>query len=66
MRLADPTVADISPLNVMSGRQAMYSSMGQDVQPRRLNLPLMLLLGLVLFGLFFVVGYFLATTVFVR
>ncbi len=66
MRLADPTVADVSPLNVMSGRQTMYSSMGQDVQPRRLNLPLMLLLGLVLFGLFFVVGYFLATTVFVR
>ena len=45
-----------------AARQAAYSTpYAPDVQPRRINIPLLLLFGLVLFGLFFGIGYYLST-----
>jgi len=53
---AEPTIAEKSP-----ARLAMaYPQSSPGVEPQRLNVPLMLLLGLVLFVLFFVAGFFLA------
>jgi serine/threonine protein kinase len=59
---AEPTIAAEAPINLASARQAAYpqSSPGLDVRPRRLNVSLMLLSGLILFALFFVAGFFLA------
>jgi serine/threonine protein kinase len=53
---AEPGIAENSP-----ARLAMaYPQSSPGVEPRRLNVPLMLLVGLVLFVLFFVAGFFLA------
>jgi len=60
---ADQTVMAEAPIKLAAAQQAAYSqSSGGDAQPRRLNVPLMLLLGLVLFALFFAAGFFLAHT----
>lgn len=58
-----PTMADI-PLNLAAARQAVYPE--QDIQhsSRRLSLPALLLIGLIVFALFFAVGYIVANTVF--
>jgi serine/threonine protein kinase len=63
--------AAANDLQAMSGmsakltaaRMAAYanSSYTPEVQPRRINMPLLLLFGLVLFSLFFGVGYYLST-----
>jgi hypothetical protein len=57
---AAPTVADI-PVKLAAARQAAYSDV--DATPHRLNFPALLFIGMVLFILFFVVGYYLATIV---
>ncbi len=54
---AAPTVADI-PLKLVTARQAAYPERNASVARRRPSLVLLLLLGLVVFALFFVVGYF--------
>ncbi|MBV9616473.1 MAG: protein kinase [Ktedonobacteraceae bacterium] len=56
---ADPTVADI-PVKLITPRQGAYSQSLKENQPRRLNVPFMILLGLLLFALFFVAGFYLA------
>lgn len=60
-----PTVADI-PVKLATARQAAYPQrVTETAAPaaRRLNLPVLLGLGLLLFAIFFVVGYFLAQSV---
>jgi serine/threonine protein kinase len=55
----DPTIADI-PANLAMSRQTDYPQSFNDSQPKRLNVPLMILLGLILFALFFAAGFYLA------
>jgi serine/threonine protein kinase len=57
---AAPTVADI-PVKLVAARQAAYPD--GDSAPRRLNFPALLFIGMILFILFFAVGYYLATIV---
>jgi serine/threonine protein kinase len=57
---AAPTIADVS-LKLAAARQAAYPT--PEVAPRRLSFPVLLVIGLALFALFFIVGYFLATVV---
>jgi hypothetical protein len=57
---AAPTIADVS-LKLAAARQAAYPT--TEAAPRRLSFPVLLVIGLVLFALFFIVGYFLATVV---
>ncbi len=59
-------IAGTDMQGVQTGRHAVYananpSSYMSDVQPRRINIPLLLLFGLALFALFFGVGYYLST-----
>jgi len=55
--------SDLS-LKMAAARQAAYPQEGMQVQPRRgVNLPILLLFGIILFALFFVVGYFVANFV---
>ena len=66
-RLAPPvapvaTVPDVST-KLAAARQAAYGQRSRSTQltsSRRINVPLLLLLGLVLFGAFFGIGYWLA------
>jgi serine/threonine protein kinase len=55
-----PTVAD-PPLKLVSVRDDIHAQ--EQARPRRISFPLLLLLGLLVFALFFAVGYFIATTV---
>ena len=55
---AEPTIAGEAPAKLATA----YPQTSPGVKSRRLNVPLLLLLGLVLFVLFFVVGFFLAHT----
>lgn len=57
---AAPTIADVS-LKLAAARQAAYPT--TEAPQRRLGFPVLLVIGLVLFALFFIVGYFLATVV---
>lgn len=54
---APTTVADV-PLNLVAARQAVYQEL--ETQTRRSPTVVLLLLGLVVFALFFAVGYFMA------
>jgi len=53
---AEPTIAGEAPAKLATA----YPQTSPGIESRRLNVPLLLLLGLVLFVLFFVVGFFLA------
>ena len=58
------SAADLSNMSAQlaATRQAAYpSSYAPETQPRRINIPLLLLIGLVLFALFFAIGYYLST-----
>ncbi len=58
------SAADLSNMSAQlaATRQAAYSSSYKpEAQPRRINIPLLLLIGLVLFALFFGIGYYLST-----
>lgn len=57
---AAPTIADV-PLQLAAARHAAYPEI--DAAPRRWGFPVLLVLGLALFALFFIVGYYLATVV---
>lgn len=59
--MIDPTSVDI-PENMVMARQANYSQSLGSNQTRRLSTPFMILLGLVLFALFFAAGFYLAHT----
>ena len=57
---ADPTLAEM-PVKLVSPRQTDYpQSLAHNNQSRRLNVPLMILFGLILFALFFAAGFYLA------
>lgn len=57
-----PAVADVS-MKLAAARQAAFGGQSDGVaKPQRLNLPVLLLSGLVLFALFFALGYWLAQT----
>jgi serine/threonine protein kinase len=63
---SDPTVADI-PANLQLGPPPLYSQiLAPQEQSSHVSLPLLLLLALLLFGIFFGVGYFLAHALFVH
>lgn len=55
------TVPDVS-MKLAAARQAAYPV--REERPRRINMPVLLGIGLVLFILFFIIGYFLAHAVF--
>ncbi|HTK05685.1 MAG TPA: protein kinase [Ktedonobacteraceae bacterium] len=55
-------VSDLS-MKLNAARQAAYPQESLTVQPRAVNLPVLLGVGLVLFALFFVFGYFIANAV---
>jgi hypothetical protein len=55
-------VMDIS-MKLNAARQAAYPQDGLTVQPRAVNLPVLVGIGLLLFALFFVFGYFIANAV---
>jgi hypothetical protein len=57
---AAPTVVEM-PVKLAAARQAAYSDIAP--QSRRPGLLVLLLIGMVLFALFFIVGYYLATFV---
>ncbi|GCE10721.1 protein kinase domain-containing protein [Tengunoibacter tsumagoiensis] len=57
-RDAGTTAADNISMKLAAARPAAYAA--PELPARRINLPLLLLIGLVLFILFFVVGYFIA------
>jgi serine/threonine protein kinase len=58
------TLAEV-PDSLVSARQAAYPlQQGAKSPPRRVNLPVLLGIGVALFVLFFVIGYFLAHAVF--
>ena len=61
---SSPTVADI-PVKLATARQAAYPQrIAEPAAPaRRLNLPVLVGLGLALFAIFFIIGYFLAHAV---
>jgi serine/threonine protein kinase len=59
---AAATVADM-PARLATARQAAYSQVAPDSQQRRLNLPVLIGLGLVLFAIFFIIGFFLSRAV---
>ncbi len=52
-----PTVADI-PVNLATAQQAVYPEMGEQPVSHRLSLSALIVLCLVIFALFFIVGYF--------
>ena len=53
---AEPALVAESPVKLATA----YPQSSSGAEPRRVNVPLMLLVGLVLFALFFVIGFFLA------
>lgn len=55
-----------APLKLATAHQAAYQQPGhlEEAPPRGVNVPILLLLGLVLFALFFVFGYFVASAIF--
>ncbi len=55
------TVQDVS-MKLAAARQAAYPV--REERPRRINMPALLGIGLMLFILFFIIGYFLAHAVF--
>jgi serine/threonine protein kinase len=56
----DPTIANM-PAKLVSSRQTDYpQSLADNSRPQGLNVPLMILFGLVLFALFFAAGFYLA------
>ncbi len=56
----DPTVADM-PVKLVSPRQTDYpQSLANTRRSQHLNVPLMILFGLILFALFFAAGFYLA------
>ena len=55
-----PTVADIS-LKLATARQAAYPEKPLTTPQRRLSFPMLLILGLLAFAIFFAIGYFIAT-----
>jgi hypothetical protein len=57
-----PGVSDLS-MKLNTARQAAYPQESLTAQPRTVNLPVLLGVGLVLFALFFVFGYFIANAV---
>jgi serine/threonine protein kinase len=59
---AAATVADM-PSKLATARQAAYSQVAPDNQQRRLNLPVLIGLGLVLFAIFFIIGFFLSRAI---
>lgn len=59
---AAATVADL-PAKLATARQAAYSQVAPSSQQRRLNLPVLIGLGLVLFAIFFIIGFFLSRAV---
>jgi serine/threonine protein kinase len=59
---AAATVADL-PAKLATARQAAYSQVAPGSQQRRLNLPVLIGLGLVLFAIFFIIGFFLSRAV---
>lgn len=55
-----PTIADI-PLKLATARQAAYPDTAErGVSSHRLSLPLLIVIGIVVFALFFAIGYFAA------
>jgi serine/threonine protein kinase len=63
---SDPTVADLS-VNLPLGHPPFYSQMSaQQAQTSRVSLPLLFLLALLLFGIFFGAGYLIAHALFVH
>ena len=59
----DPTIADM-PAKLVSSRQTDYpQSLKESSQTQRMNVPLMILIGLILFALFFAAGFYLAHSV---
>lgn len=57
---ADPTIAEM-PAKLVSSRQTDYPQLlNNSSQPQRMNVPLMILIGLILFALFFAAGFYLA------
>ena len=57
--MIDPTIAD-GPSKLAMSRQTDYPQSLENSRPQRLNLPVMILLGLILFALFFAAGFYLA------
>lgn len=57
------TVADL-PAKLATARQAAYAQVAPAGQERKLNLPVLIGLGLALFAIFFIVGFFLSRAVF--
>lgn len=57
-----PTVADIS-LKFATARQAAYPEKPLSIPQRRLSFPMLLILGLLAFAIFFAIGYFIATSI---
>lgn len=60
---AAATVADL-PAKLATARQAAYAQSMPVGQDRRLNLPVLIGLGLALFAIFFIIGFFLSRAVF--
>ncbi len=62
---SEPTIASDLPnlsSQLAAARQAAYSNpQALNAQPRHLNIPLLLFFGLLLFALFFGIGYYLST-----
>ena len=58
--LSSSGVANV-PTKLVAARQAAYANLPSvHEQPRRINVPVLLLIGFVLFALFFGLGYMLA------
>ncbi len=57
--IIDPTIADV-PAKLAISRQTDYPQSLEESRSRRLNVPFMILLGLILFALFFAAGFYLA------
>jgi serine/threonine protein kinase len=55
-----PTIADVS-LKLATARQAAYPDTAGEASSHRLSLPLLILIGIIVFALFFAIGYFTAT-----
>ncbi len=57
---AAPTIADVS-IKLTAARQAAYPETAANTSAHRLSLPLLIAIGIVVFALFFAIGYFAAT-----
>jgi hypothetical protein len=60
-----PTAASVAdlPAKLATARQAAYAQAAPAGQGRRLNLPVLIGLGLVLFAIFFIIGFFLSRAI---